>query len=206
VSLDMGGTDVGRSVFPLQTKILSQWTPMLSGRTRGWGGNVSISKKNVWCSNYFFVFHESLLEISYFRLGGQIFLELFHGMWTFFVYAHRHRVVKQIECLDFAVFGRKSIICHVSIKYIKVGFLAIFVNSNHQKTQPANCIEFLLKLCTCLCFSDLAVNRPTIIITGKAFKRCYLYETAGNLNYIKLHSKTATNDCQIPASLYCHFH
>ncbi len=38
MSLDKGGIDVGRSVTPLQVKILSQWTPTLSGRTRGWGG------------------------------------------------------------------------------------------------------------------------------------------------------------------------
>ncbi len=43
MSLDMGGIDVGRSVFPLQVKILSQWTPMLSGRTRGWGGKSMVA-------------------------------------------------------------------------------------------------------------------------------------------------------------------
>ncbi len=43
VSLDRGGMDVGRSETPLHVKILSLWTPMLSGRTSGWGGKFRVA-------------------------------------------------------------------------------------------------------------------------------------------------------------------
>jgi hypothetical protein len=37
LSLDMGGMDMGSLETPLHVKVLSQWTPTLSGRTSGWG-------------------------------------------------------------------------------------------------------------------------------------------------------------------------